>query len=128
MDTMIDFTNQAPRESLMEFFHSIHIFVSLSDANLASAIEKCQQFYNVDSALFSDFMPESNRSQILTRLRAQRLSKFSASNRHQTPYVTEERKADEKRVPDPLVEKKCCSEDNPDIIAPRNREPEDDVI
>lgn len=62
MDTMIDFSNEAPRESLTEFFHSINIFVSLSDTNLASAIEKCQQFYNVDLALFSDFMPESNRS------------------------------------------------------------------
>jgi len=62
MDTMIDFTNQAPRESLVEFFHSINVFVSLSDTSLASAIEKCQQFYNVDPALFSDFMPESNRS------------------------------------------------------------------
>ena len=95
MDAMIDFTNRAPRESLIEFFHSINVFVSLPDANLASAIEKCQQFYNVDPALFSDFMPESNRSQILTRLRAQRLSKFSASNRHQTPHMTEERKTDD---------------------------------
>jgi hypothetical protein len=42
--------------------------------------------------------------------------------------VTEERKADEKKVPDPLVEKKYCSEENPDVIAPRNREPENDVI
>lgn len=48
MDNMIDPITQAPRDSLIEFFHSIHIFVSLSDANLESAIEKCQQFYNVD--------------------------------------------------------------------------------
>jgi len=42
--------------------------------------------------------------------------------------VAEERKADEKKVPDALAEKKYCSEDIQDVIAPRNREPENDVI
>tara|TARA_B110000285_G_C14593622_1_gene367466 strand:+ start:295 stop:465 length:171 start_codon:yes stop_codon:yes gene_type:complete len=56
------------------------------------------------------------------------LSKFSNSNRHQTPTVTEEVKADEKKIPEPLAEKKYCSEDNLDINEPTNRNPEDDVI
>jgi len=42
--------------------------------------------------------------------------------------VTEERKADEEKVPEPPEEKKSCSEENPDVIAPRNQEPENDVI
>ena len=86
VEIFVDLQKEEATEKLLDFVHALNIVARLEEKELVKSIEESQTQFGIDPALFADFMPESDRSQIFSRLRAQRLSKFSPSARHQTPH------------------------------------------